>query len=151
MHKWRLPRKAIALLLLVSFSFCVCADEKHTPEPYQDDEFPSWSIDLRRSEIVTLGSLPFVTLGSTIGYSLFRYAAKGFDSDYLPNPLAKSSAAANLNSDEQIGIFLTSGIISLVIGIVDYIISRFERRRADERSEYERIRQQDSVVVDTGY
>ena len=151
MPKWRLPRKAIALLLLVSFSFCVCADEKHTPEPYQDDEFPSWSIDLRRSEIVTLGSLPFVTLGATIGYSFFRYASNGFNSDYLPNPLAKSSAAANLNSDEQIGIFITSGIISLVIGIVDYIISRFERRRADEQSEYERIQQQDSVVVDTGY
>ncbi len=151
MPKWSLPRKVIALLILVSFSFCVCADEKHTPEPYQDDEFPSWSIDLRRSEIVTLGSLPFVTLGSTIGYSLFRYAAKGFDSDYLPNPLAKSSAAANLNKNEQIGIFITSGVISLIIGIVDFIIARIERRKADELTEYERIRQQDSVVVETGY
>jgi len=151
MPKWKLQRKGIALFVLIFFSFGVFAEEKHTPEPYKDDEFPSWTIDLRRSEIVTFGSLPFVTLGATIGYSVFRYAANGFNSDYLPNPLAKSSAAANLNSDEQIGIFLTSGIISLVIGIVDYIISRFERRRADEQSEYERIRQQDSVVVDTGY
>ena len=145
-----MPRKLIALILLVSFSFCLFAEEKHTPEPYKDDEFPSWTIDLRRSEIVTFGSLPFVTLGVTIGYSFFRYAAKGFDSDYLPNPLAKSSAAANLNKDEQIGIFISSGIISLIIGIVDYVISRIERRKADENSENERLRQQESVVVETG-
>ena len=151
MPKWRLPRKGIALLVLVFFAFSVFADEKHTPEPYQDDEFPSWTIDLRRSEIVTLGSLPFVTLGATIGYSFFRYAANGFNSDYLPNPLAKSSAAANLNSDEQVGIFISSGVISLIIGIVDFIIARIERRKADELTEYERIRQQDSVVVETGY
>ena len=119
--------------------------------PLKDDEFPSWSIDLRRSEIVSLGSLPFVTLGVTVGYSFYRYAANGFNSNYLPNPLAKSSAAANLNSDEQVGIFISSGIISLIIGIVDYILARIERRKADEITEYERIRQQDSVVVETGY
>ena len=145
-----MPRKLIALMLLISFSFCIFAEEAHKPVPYEDDEFPSWTIDLRRSEIVTFGTLPFVTLGVTIGYSFFRYAKNGFDSDYLPNPLAKSSAAANLNSDEQIGIFISSGIISLIIGIVDYVISRIERRRADENSENERLRQQESVVVETG-
>jgi hypothetical protein len=145
-----MPRKLIALLLLISFSFCVFAEEAHTPAPYEEDEFPSWTIDLRRSEIVTFGTLPFVTLGVTIGYSFFRYAKNGFDSDYLPNPLAKSSAAANLNSDEQIGIFISSGIISLIIGIVDYVISRIERKRADENSENERLRQQEYVVVETG-
>ena len=145
-----MPRKLIALLILISFSFCIFADEKHTPEPYEENEFPSWTIDLRRSEIVTFGSLPFVTLGVTIGYSFYRYAANGFDYDYLPNPFAKSSAAANLNSDEQIGIFISSGIISLIIGIVDYVISRIERRRADEDYENERLRQQESVVIDTG-
>lgn len=146
-----MPKKMIALILLITFSFSVFAADTHTPEPYDDNEFPSWSIDLRRSEIVSLGSLPFVTLGVTLGYSVFRYVKNGFNSDYLPNPLAKSSAAANLNTDEQKGIFISSGIISLVIGIIDYVISRIERRKADENSENERLRQQESVVVETGY
>ncbi|MCR4714602.1 MAG: hypothetical protein K5751_09540 [Treponemataceae bacterium] len=149
MLKKELSRKTIALFMLVFFASGLFAQTKHTPEPYEDDEFPSWTIDLRRSEIVSLGSLPFVTLGVTIGYSFYRYAANGFNSDYLPNPLAKSSAAANLNSDEQKGIFISSGIISLIIGVVDYVISRIERNRQDELTESERIRQQDSVIVET--
>jgi len=145
MHKRR-----IAFFVLIFFFASIIPQEKHTPEPYKEDEFPSWSIDLRRSEIVTLGSLPFVTLGTTIGYSFFRYAKNGFNSDYLPNPLAKSSAAANLNSSEQVGIFITSACISLIVGIIDFIISRIERHRAEEMTENERIRQQESVIVETG-
>ncbi|MCR4939385.1 MAG: hypothetical protein K5930_04660 [Treponemataceae bacterium] len=145
-----MPKKKIAVLILVFFFFSIFPQEQHTPEPYSDEEFPSWSIDLRRAEIVTLGSVPFTTLGATMGYTFFRYIKNEFDSDYFPNPLAKSSAAANLNSDEQIGIFISSACISLIIGIVDFIITRIERRRAEESSEYERARQQESVIVESG-
>lgn len=145
-----MPKKRIAFFVLIFFFASIIPQESHTPEPYEKDEFPSWSIDLRRAEIVTLGSIPFVTLGTTTAYSFFRYAKNGFDSDYLPNPLAKSSAAANLNSDEQLGIFITTACISLLIGIIDFIISRVENSRAEETSEYERIREQESIIVETG-
>ena len=40
-----------------------------TPEPYREDEFSQGLKDLRRFEIITLGSMPFITLNSSIAYN----------------------------------------------------------------------------------
>lgn len=141
-------RRITALLLLIVFSTCAVSAASHVAEPYSEDEFPTWTIDLRNSEIVTLGSLPFSTLGVTLGYSLIRYIGHGFSSDYLPNPLAKSSSAANLNAAEQKGIFITSGIISLIIGIVDYVLSRMERNSQQAQEEQTRQLQFSDIEIE---
>ena len=92
----------------------------------ENNVFPSFLYDLRRAEIITLGSMPFITLGTSLGYSFGKYAYHGFDSAYFSNPFAKTTESA-YSADEQVGIILTSLGISLGIGITDFIVQTVKR------------------------
>ena len=118
----------VSLVLLASMPLAA-AEPTITIEPYTKDEFPGWLQDLRRAEIVSLGSLPFVTLGVTLGYSLYRYFSHGMDSNYFPNPFAKSSSTARLTTDEQLGILFTSLGVAAAVGITDFTISSIQRHQ----------------------
>jgi hypothetical protein len=127
--------RCIALMLCCSLmaSFpLVAAEPTVTIEPYTKDEFPGWLQDMRRAEIVSLGSLPFVTLGVTLGYSLYRYFSHDMNPDYFPNPFAKSSSAARLTTDEQLGILFTSLGVAAVVGITDFTISSIQRHKRNK-------------------
>lgn len=53
-----MTKKVVAVLLLICLCFPVfCLDMKDA-KPYSDSEFPKWSLDLRRGEIIFFGSLP---------------------------------------------------------------------------------------------
>lgn len=130
--------RCIALVLCCTFmaSFPLAAAEPTvTIEPYTKDEFPGWLQDMRRAEIVSLGSLPFVTLGVTLGYSLYRYFSHDMNPDYFPNPFAKSSSAAHLSTDEQLGILFTSLGVAAVVGITDFTISSIQRHKRKKAQE----------------
>ena len=125
--------RCIAVILCCSFTLSLGAAEPTvTIEPYTKDEFPGWLQDLRRAEIVSLGSLPFVTLGVTLGYSLYRYFSHDMNPDYFPNPFAKSSSAARLTTDEQLGILFTSLGVAAVVGITDFTISSIQRHKRNK-------------------
>ena len=128
--------RCIAVILCCSFTLSLGAAEPTvTIEPYTKDEFPGWLQDLRRAEIVSLGSLPFVTLGVTLGYSLFRYFSHDMNPDYFPNPFAKSSSAARLTTDEQLGILFTSLGVAAAVGITDFTISSIQRHKRNKAQE----------------
>ncbi|MCR5289874.1 MAG: hypothetical protein K6E51_07785 [Treponema sp.] len=112
--------------------------ESETPEPYTKEEFPLWAHNARRTEIITFGSLPFVTLGTTIAYSMYRYIDHDFSSSYIPNPFAKTSDSANLSTSEQMGILAASGIICIGLGITDLIftLSRQKKERLAALQKY---------------
>lgn len=128
--------RCIAVILCCSFTLSLGAAEPTvTIEPYTKDEFPGWLQDLRRAEIVSLGSLPFVTLGVTLGYSLYRYFSHDMNPDYFPNPFAKSSSAARLTTDEQLGILFTSLGVAAAVGITDFTISSIQRHKRNKAQE----------------
>lgn len=125
------------LFMTVAFVFLctgVFADTTMKIEPYTKDEFPDWARDLRRAEIVSLGSLPFTSLSVTLSYSIYRYIDSGFNKDYFPNPLAKSSEAANLTVDEQKRILNVSICLSLAVGIADFIVSAVKHSNEAKRN-----------------
>jgi len=110
--------------------------ESTEPLPYTKEEFPQWAHDLRRTEIITFGSLPFVLLQSTIVYSFWRYYDNDYSSSYFPNPLSKTSEGAGLDSDEQKMLLATSAAISLGLGLTDLaiqIIKRHSKKRKERR------------------
>jgi len=140
----RITSALIALVFASSLVFAEKSSDKttsHTPEPYTKEEFPIWAHDLRRTEIITLGSLPFVLLQSTIVYSFWRYYDNDFSSEYYPNPLSNTSAGAGLDQDEQKMLLATSAAISVGLGIVDLtvqVIRRHLKKRKNRRLQKEK-------------
>ncbi|MFA6855576.1 MAG: hypothetical protein WCR31_00070 [Treponema sp.] len=126
--------KKMRQTILIFLSLCIfisllSADDttSTTPEPYTNDEFPQFMKDARRTEIITFGAMPFVTLNTTLGYSFVRYSQHDFSSDYVPNPFAKTSDSNGFTEDEQKTILLTSIGISVGIGLTDLIVNIIRR------------------------
>ena len=103
--KMFLSNRLIHITVSVVFFWVVSAElfaeiQPLNADPYDFSAAPQWAKDLRRAEIITLGSVPFVTMGVTFSYSLYRYFAHGMNSAYIPNPFAQSSDAAHLSTSE---------------------------------------------------
>ena len=106
---------------------------------------PTIKIDLRRAEIVSLGSLPFTTLSTTLGYSLIKGFSNGFR-DGFPNPMAKDKNA--FNSNEQLGIFFTSLGISVLIGLIDYGVSTWKDKNEERQQKFSKEEQDRAVILE---
>lgn len=148
-------KRFIALLVIIIYSSCsfysqTASQSKVIPESYTKEEFPNWAHQIRRTEIITLGSLPFTTLGVSTVYGLFRYITNSFNPEYIPNPLAKSSSAANLDEDEQKNIVIAAVSVSLIVGIVDLVITLLknakEKRNADQTELPDSIKVQKKII-----
>lgn len=127
-------RTAVCILLIFSFSsqlFAATDSDSTTPEPYKENEFPQWAKDLRDTEIITFGSLPFITLGVTLGYSLIVLVKNNFDSTYVVNPFVKDK---NYTQEEQVGIIITSASICVGIGVTNLIINLVKRNAENKRN-----------------
>ena len=86
---------------------------------------PQWAKDLRRAEIITLGSLPFVTIWTTLGYSL---AVLG----EFHNPLDKSTDG--FEESDQMNIIKLSAATCLGLGIFDLGFNLVKRSVVKNRS-----------------
>ncbi|HOC29909.1 MAG TPA: hypothetical protein PKH40_09520 [Treponemataceae bacterium] len=125
-------KKILALLLLASFACTMFPQTGSdpgtlTPAPYGPAEFAPWQLDLRRSEIIALGSLPFVTFMASIGYDMYRYFDHDFDNGYLPWPFKKKDIAIPLSEREQINILCMSAGISVSFAAIDFAINTIRR------------------------
>jgi hypothetical protein len=93
-------------------------------------EFPQWSKDLRRAEIIAFGTLPFSWLVSTVTMDISRTIAHGGSQDYWPWPLKPAGAPTMTNSEFITSICLAAGI-SAVVAIADHIIIKQKRKKAE--------------------
>lgn len=82
-------------------------------EPYGIEEFPTWSVKLRRGETLFFGSLPITLSFTGLSYSL----AQGFGSGTFSNDPFQESLA----------IFGIAAGLSLIIAITDYILGEMEK------------------------
>jgi len=128
MHKFR---KLIftAVLFLFAVKIPLSAAESTTAEPYTEDEFPRWAYDVRRTEIITFGSLPFVTIAVTLCYGTYLYMNGTLDS--FPNPLDKSSDS--FSSGQQLKILGMSVGASCALGATDLIVSLIKNKKKNDR------------------
>ncbi len=140
-------KKLISTIVLLTIISSLFSQTVIEIEPFTEDNFPEWAKDARRMSIVTLGSIPFTTLSTTLGYTVYRYIANDFNSEYIPNPFPTSSTAANLNKDEQIGILATAAALGVVIGIADFIVVKVRENRIEEENQ----REQAERVIITPY
>ncbi|MBN2532669.1 MAG: hypothetical protein JXB88_07250 [Spirochaetales bacterium] len=101
-------------------------EPKPTPEPYEGDEFPQWINDLRRAEVIMVGSFPFTMFLAIEIFDIYRYVSFDFDPAYSPWPF-KSPQAVPYEKDEKINVIITAVSFSVCIAIIDYIIVRVNR------------------------
>ncbi len=92
-------------------------------EPYQYEEFPEWAHQLRRSEIITVGSYPFTVMAVGFGYSFYRYFANNMDNKYSPNPFMNANNK-NYSAEEQKKMIKYAAGMSFGIGLTDFIINQ---------------------------
>lgn len=116
-------KKYIFILFLIFNTCFIYAETDSTNQviddtTYDDINFPQWTLDLRRTEIITFGSLPFVTLWTTFGYSFATY-------NEFRNPLQKNNGA--FTEDDQKKVLMISACISLGLGLFDLIFNIIRR------------------------
>lgn len=122
-------RRFVLSFLIFSFvCFSVYSEENiYSPEPYEEEEFAQWMLDLRRAEIVLVGSLPLTLFFTDLGYQLIRFAAHNFEEGYAPM-LAGNPVGIPLEETEKLGVLIASLSISAVISIVDFIIGEVQEK-----------------------
>lgn len=118
----------ISVLLFISLGAQSLSADPSSSD-YDEIEFPQWVRDLRRTEIITFGSLPFVTLWTTVGYSLYEYGE-------FRNPLDKSTGS--FTEADQWNIIKISAATCIALGLTDLTINLISRARKSGRLRKER-------------
>ena len=106
------------------------------PIPYTPEEFPGWARDLRRGEIVALGSFPVALILTNLSYRLGRFTIESlergeFATEYAP-AFVSPEQRAGLSEDQRLTMILTAGGVSVTVALVDYLLGRIERRNGNE-------------------
>ena len=139
-HKLLLLTAALAAFVLSPVKAATSTDDSETAEPYDLSEFPQWTKDLRRLEIVSLGSVPFVMFAVATTFSSYLYFSG--ESQQFINPFARSS----YSEKEQMQIFFFSIGTGVFIGLTDLTINIIKRR--GERKRAMRIKAaEDQIIV----
>ena len=110
MNAFRIQITVVLAVLLLVQPAMLGADD---PEPYEPDEFPRVAHDLRRFQIITLGSIPLTLLFSSLGYRTWRLATE----DEL------TWRDSGVYTDDQRNRVLSIGLsLSVGVGLLDYIL-----------------------------
>lgn len=138
-------KKFLSLFFIfLTFSFIIpfnaFAEESTEPVPYSKDEFPQWALDLRRFEIVSLGSIPFAMIGVVLVYGNIEKQRGHMSS--VPNPLNPSS----LDESEQLKILGMTVCTGLAIGFVDFTVNQIIRHNKKKRLQRINAAKQVNVV-----
>lgn len=112
-----------------------------TPEPYAENEFPQWSKDLRRFEIVSLGAVPFVAISVNLGYSAYQYFSG--NSSTFETPFTKGTS---FTEGEQMKIFCASIGAGVIIGFSDLAINLVKRHNEKKRQQ-KILESHDQIIV----
>ena len=97
-------KRLIAFSVLICLSFFICAPifslDMTGYEPYSNDEFPKWTLDLRRAECIFFGGIPIAYPLTALAFSI---ADK--ETSFLQNlAIACSVSAAIALIDYIIGV-----------------------------------------------
>ncbi|HOX92649.1 MAG TPA: hypothetical protein PLC54_06975 [Spirochaetales bacterium] len=97
------------------------------PQAYTADEFPAWAHELRRWEIVSLGSFPIALFYTKLAFDFARYASNGFDPRFVPWPFKNEFSYAP-SAGEQRTMFLSAAAVAAVAGFADWLIVAIKTR-----------------------
>ena len=129
----RVTLVVIVILLAVPLWAQQGEEQSTEPEEYAEDEFSPFARNLRRGEIVMLGSFPLTLFLTLEGFDIYRFAVNYGQPDsyrYAFWPY-RSPDPAPYSSREVTGIIITALSASLLIAVTDYIIGRARQKRPE--------------------
>jgi hypothetical protein len=94
------------------------------PEEYDPEEFPMWAHDLRRYEVIAIGSYPITFFATSLIYDFSVFASNDFNPNY---------AMGSQRDSQDIAIIVGSAAaVSLIIATVDLIINVNKRKQLEK-------------------
>ena len=123
---------AILLLLLVTFQCVAQSVDIDLPEaePYSEEEFSDFALNLRRAEIVATGTFPLTLLASRLLYGLVRFAVRSIQAGSIAMAYAPAflsvPGAVPLSRGEKFIILGGAGLLSTTIALIDLRLGREE-------------------------
>ncbi|MAG13184.1 MAG: hypothetical protein CMN78_01170 [Spirochaetales bacterium] len=129
-----MSRRLIAILLIlvavINTTLAAQADSENSAEgeeeylPYSHDEFPEWLHQVRRAEIVLIGSFPITMVFTTLSYEGFRLLKSLFQQDGAAGTMAIEFG--DFNTNEKIWLLVCGAVLSVAASVVDLILDRLE-------------------------
>ena len=123
---------AVLVLALPGFAEQPEADSTE-PQEYTEDEFSPFLRDLRRGEIIMLGSFPLTLFLTLEAFDVYRYVVNRGEPDsyrYKFWPI-RSPDPAPYSSDEIAGMVFTALSASALIALADFIIGKIKQKRLE--------------------
>lgn len=92
-------------------------------------------MDLRRAEVVTIGSFPLTFMLTALVYDISHYARDY--NDYFNDSDANERATygSHRTQDDIKKLLLISGGISLTVGLADFIINKIKQSKAEKEEQ----------------
>jgi hypothetical protein len=100
------------------------------PEEYGEEEFSPFLRDLRRAEIIMIGSFPITLFLTLEAFDIYRYIYHDGDPDYLPWPYRPPNPVP-YERNEIAGILVTAISVSFLITVADYLVGRAKEKRSE--------------------
>ena len=128
-------KKTVIMLLLIAATSSRIAAQSNTDEesspvetytPYSPDEFPEWLHQLRRAEIVLVGSFPLTMVFTTLSYEGFRLVRSLFAQSNVVGTMAIEFG--NFTANEKTGLLLGGVVLSVAVSVVDLILDRTDSK-----------------------
>ena len=91
-------------------------------EPYSEDEYPDWLHEVRRAEVILIGSFPLTMLFSSLAYEGFRAVLNGIEGNQTAGNQAFGSGG--FTPDEAKGILISGVILSVAVAAADFILGK---------------------------
>ena len=105
-----------------------------TEVTFENGGLPQWAKDLRRWDIITFGVFPFSLFVVTFVTDTIRWIDSDADARYAPWPFKPANAVQMSSTEFGRSIIIAAGL-SVIIGIIDYIIVVVKRNNERERIE----------------
>lgn len=136
-----MKNRVCAFIVLLLFTVSqLYAEDDTLPAPYKPEEFPQWTLDLRRAEVVTVGSFPLTFMLTALVYDISYYAIDYGNYSSDPDSYDRATYGTHRTQDDIKKLLLISGGLSLTVGITDFIINKIRQNRK-EKAEQEKNEQ----------
>ena len=118
-------RSCVLLLVALSVFATPLAWSQEEPEPYDPEEFPQWLRDLRRGEIIAVGSFPITFVFANLTYGLIRFGVNGWDNSYSP---VGNTNQVPYDQIETVGVITAAAGLAITVAVIDYFRGRSRGR-----------------------